>query len=172
MQIPVYLIVAVAENGVIGHDGTMPWRLSTDLKRFKSLTMGKPVVMGRKTWVSLGRPLPGRANIVITRDKNFSADGAIVVHSLSEGLRIGRMEAEKANADAVFVIGGGEIFREAMGLAQKMYVTEIQAKIAGDTYFPVFDPMQWRATFAENVPAGEKDTHASRFVVYERTEHA
>lgn len=169
MQIPVHLIVAVAENGVIGRDGDMPWRLSTDLKRFKALTMGKPIVMGRKTWDSLGRPLPGRANIVITRDHSFSVEGAIVVHSLSEALGIAREHAQKTGAGSVFVIGGGEIFRDALPLAQKIYATKIQASIEGDTYFPAFDPKSWQVIAEEAVPAGEKDSHPTRFVVYERT---
>ena len=129
------LIVAVAENGVIGRDGTMPWRLSTDLKRFKSLTLGHPVIMGRKTWDSLKKPLPERANIVITRDKSFSSEGAIVAHSLSEARQIAQEEAIKAKMDEIFVIGGGAVFKEALPFADRMYVTEILSPVEGDTFF-------------------------------------
>ena len=162
------LIVAVAENGVIGRDGAMPWRLSTDLKRFKSLTLGHPVIMGRKTWDSLKKPLPERANIVITRDKSFSSDGAIVAHSLSEARQIAEEEAVKAKTDEIFVIGGGAIFKEALPFADRMYVTEILSPVGGDTFFPSFNPENWRALSTEMVPSGPKDTFPTRFVVYKR----
>ena len=162
------LIVAVAENGVIGRDGTMPWRLSTDLKRFKSLTLGHPVIMGRKTWDSLKKPLPERANIVITRDKSFSSEGAIVAHSLSEARQLAEEEAIKAKMDEIFVIGGGAIFKEALPFADRMYVTEILSPVEGDTFFPSFNPENWRALSTEIVPEGPKDTFPTRFVVYKR----
>lgn len=162
------LIVAVAENGVIGRDGTMPWRLSTDLKRFKSITVGHPVIMGRKTWDSLKKPLPERANIIITRDKSFSREGAIVAHSFSEARKLAEEEAVKAETDEIFVIGGGAIFKEALPFADRMYVTEILSSVEGDTFFPPFNPENWRALSSEMVPEGPKDTFPTRFVVYER----
>lgn len=162
------LIVAVAENGVIGRDGTMPWRLSTDLKRFKSITVGHPVIMGRKTWDSLKKPLPERANIIITRDKSFSREGAIVAHSFSEARKLAEEEAVKAETDEIFVIGGGAIFKEALPFADRMYVTEILSPVEGDTFFPPFNPENWRALSSEMVPEGLKDTFPTRFVVYER----
>lgn len=162
------LIVAVAENGVIGRDGTMPWRLSTDLKRFKALTIGHPVVMGRKTWDSLKKPLPERANIVITRDKSFAGNGAIVTHSFSEARQIAEAEADKTKTDEIFIIGGGAIFKEFLPFADRMYITEILAAVEGDTFFPTFDPQNWRALSSEMVPEGPKDTFPTRFVVYER----
>ncbi|WLT09813.1 dihydrofolate reductase [Bartonella apihabitans] len=168
MMTTLSLIVAVAENGVIGRDGAMPWRLSTDLKRFKSLTLGHPVIMGRKTWDSLGKPLPEKANIVITRDKAFSGEGAIVAHSLSEARQIAEEEAIKAKTDEIFVIGGGAIFKEALPFADLMYVTEILSPVEGDTFFPSFDPENWRALSTEMVPERPKDTFPTRFVVYKR----
>lgn len=162
------LIVAVAENGVIGRDGTMPWRLSTDLKRFKSITVGHPVIMGRKTWDSLKKPLPERVNIVITRDKSFAIDGAIVAHSFSEARQLAEEEAVKAETDEIFVIGGGAIFKEALPFADHMYVTEILSSVEGDTFFTPFNPENWRVLSGEMVPEGPKDTFPTRFVVYER----
>ena len=162
------LIVAVAENGVIGRDGTMPWRLSTDLKRFKSITVGHPVIMGRKTWDSLKKPLLERANIIITRDKSFSREGAIVAHSFSEARKLAEEEAVKAETDEIFVIGGGAIFKEALPFADRMYVTEILSSVEGDPFFPLFNPENWRALSSEMVPEGPKDTFPTRFVVYER----
>lgn len=165
---PICLIVAVAENGVIGRDGAMPWRLSTDLKRFKSLTMGKPLIMGRKTWDTLKSPLSGRANIIITRDQSFVAEGAIVTHSFSQARLVAEDEAKKRASDFIFVIGGGEIFKQALPFADRMYVTEILAPIDGDTFFPTFNAENWRAVTTEMVPEGPKDTFATRFVIYER----
>lgn len=165
---PISLIVAVAENGVIGREGSMPWRLSTDLKRFKSLTMGKPLIMGRKTWESLKSPLNGRANIVVTRDQSFVAEGAIIAHSFAEARQIAEEEAKNRASDVIFVIGGGEIFKQALPFATRMYVTEIMASIDGDTFFPTFNIEEWRAVTTEMVPQGSKDTFATRFVIFER----
>jgi dihydrofolate reductase len=166
----VAIFAAVAENGVIGRDNGLPWRLSSDLKRFKAVTMGKPVIMGRKTWEGLPRrPLPGRLNIVVTRDSNFGSDEAIVAHSLGEALA--RAEAwarEEAGVDETCVIGGGEIYRQAMALADRLYITHVLAKPDGDTLFPAIDPAIWEQVSAEDHPAGEKDSHAMRFAVYAR----
>lgn len=162
--------VAIAENGVIGRDGGLPWRLSTDLKRFKAATMGKPIVMGRKTWESFPRrPLPGRLNIVATRDQTFRAEGAEVAHSLEEALLLARTKARcMAGADEICVIGGGEIYAQALDLADRLHVTHVKAAIEGDTRFAPIDPEVWRIVSAEEVPAGEKDSHPTRHVVYER----
>ncbi len=163
----VRVVVAVAENGVIGRDGDMPWRLSTDMKRFKATTMGKPVVMGRKTWVSFPkRPLPGRHNIVITRDPAYAAEGASVAASLEAALALARAEG----AEEACVIGGGEIYAAALPLADSLDVTHILAEIDGDTYFPAIDPAIWREASSEDFPPGDKDSHATRHVVYERRE--
>jgi dihydrofolate reductase len=159
------LVVAVAENGVIGRAGGLPWRLSTDLKRFKSITMGKPVIMGRKTWESIGKPLPGRLNVVITRDPDYRAEGARMTGSLDEALAVAQRETE---AEVVCIIGGGEIFREALARADRLHVTYVQAEVEGDAYFPPVDEADWEAVSSEDVPAGEKDVHPTRYVVYER----
>lgn len=167
-MIKLSLIVAVAENGVIGRDGAMPWRLSTDLKRFKSLTIGKPVIMGRKTWESLGRPLPNRLNIVITRDESFLNDNAVIVHSLSQARFEAEENAKQLGEQEIFVIGGGEIFKQALPFAHRMYVTEILDSIEGDTVFPTFDANEWHAIESSFIPKGEKDSHPTRYIVYER----
>lgn len=160
------LVVAIAENGVIGREGGLPWRLSTDMKRFKALTMGKPIIMGRKTWESFPRrPLPGRRNIVITRDAAYRAEGAEVTGSLDEALALAGAGGE---AGEICVIGGGEIYRQALPIADRLHVTHVKAGIDGDTFFPEIDPKTWIAVSAEDVPAGEKDVYATRYVVYER----
>ncbi|WP_077960547.1 dihydrofolate reductase [Ensifer adhaerens] len=162
------IVVAVAVNGVIGRDGDLPWRLSTDLKRFKALTIGKPVIMGRKTWASLGRPLPGRLNIVITRNADFAAEGASVVPSLAAAIALATAGAEAAGADEICVIGGGEIYRQSIALADILHVTEVQATVDGDTRFPDIDPERFEKVFEEDLPQGEKDSHAMHFVTYKR----
>jgi dihydrofolate reductase len=167
---PVGIYVAIADNGVIGRAGGLPWRLSSDMKRFKAGTMGKPIVMGRKTWESFPRkPLPGRQNIVITRDRSFAAEGAEIVHSLEEALVLaGRRSGDMALADEVCIIGGGEIYAKALPLADRLHVTHVLAAIEGDAYFPPIDPRQWRIVSEQPFAAGEKDSHATRYTVYER----
>lgn len=167
MDVAIY--VAIAENGVIGRDGGLPWRLSTDLKRFKADTMGKPIIMGRKTYEGIGRPLPGRLNIVVTRDKDWRADGIEVVHSLDEAIKLAKARAHgTAGADEVCIIGGGQIYAQALPLADRLHVTHILAGVDGDAHFPPIDPKLWRVVQAEDIPAGEKDSHATRYTVYER----
>lgn len=136
MKLAIY--VAIAENGVIGREGGLPWRLSTDLKRFKADTMGKPIVVGRKTWESFPRrPLPGRLNIVVTRDKQFRAEGAEVVGSLADAITLATARARcMVGADEICVVGGGEIYREALPMADRLHVTHVLAEIDGDTRFP------------------------------------
>ena len=161
--------VAIAENGVIGRDGGLPWRLSTDLRRFKAETMGKPVVMGRKTYEGIGRPLPGRLNIVVTRDRLWRAAGVEVAHSLDDALRLAKARARcMAGVDEVCIIGGGQIYAQALPLADRLYVTHVLAEPEGDAHFPPIEPAAWRLVRSEEVPAGEKDSHATRHSVYER----
>jgi dihydrofolate reductase len=162
------LVVAVTRNHVIGRDGGLPWRLSTDLKRFKALTVGKPVVMGRVCYDSIGRPLPGRPNIVITRNREFAPEGVIVVHSFEEALDRAAVEARALGVDEIAVIGGGVVYREAMERATILHVTHIEAEIDGDTIFPAIDPAIWGAGPTERVPMGEKDDYPTRFVTYRR----
>jgi dihydrofolate reductase len=162
------LIVAMAENNVIGRDNGLPWKVSSDLKRFKALTIGKPVILGRKCFESIGRPLPGRPNIVVTRSPDFAADGIIVVHTLDNAFDRAEDEAKAMGVDEICVIGGGEIYRQAMQDADILHVTYILAEIEGDTYFPAIDPETWEADAPEEVPKGEKDDFASRFVSYRR----
>ena len=154
------LIAAVARNGVIGKDNALPWRLPEDLKRFKALTIGHPIVMGRKTWESLGRPLPGRSNIVITRDKNYLVEGATVVHSVEAALETAQ------DATEVFVIGGAEIFTITLPHANCLQLTELDADFEGDVRFPAFDRSQWRTTFRETHTGADGLAYA--FVTYER----
>lgn len=164
----IVLVVAVASNGVIGRDGDLPWRLPSDLKRFKQLTLGKPVVMGRRTWDSIGRPLPGRPNIVITRDPAFSAPGAQVVASLDDALAAARREAETLGVDEICVIGGGQIYAQVFDRADILHVTHVDADVEGDTRFPDIDPASFEKVVEEEIPRGEKDSHAMRFVTWRR----
>ena len=134
----VSLIVAMAQNGVIGRDNALPWRLPEDLKRFKAFTLGKTILMGRKTYESIGRPLPGRANLVLTRDRNWIAAGVTVVHSVEQAL------TQAAPGKELVVIGGAEIYRLALPLVSTMYLTEIQRECSGDAHFPDFAEADWR----------------------------
>ncbi|WP_375703527.1 dihydrofolate reductase [Bartonella sp. AD13SXNS] len=168
MMISICFIAAVAENGVIGREGAMPWHLSTDLQRFKALTLGKPIIMGRKTWDSLGRPLPGRTNIVVTRDYTFNAEGAVVAHSLSQACSLATSVASQNDVKEIFIIGGGEIFQQGLPMADKIFLTEVLASIEGDSFFPVFDKEKWTIVQTQDIPKGDKDSHPTRFVVYER----
>ncbi len=164
----IVLVVAVARNGVIGRDGDLPWRLPSDLKRFKQLTIGRPVLMGRKTWESIGRPLPGRPNIVVTRDAAFSAPGAEVVSSLDEGLAAARREAKALGVDEVCVIGGGQIYAQVFDRADILHVTHVEADVEGDARFPAIDPAVFEKVAEEPIPQGEKDSHAMHFVTWRR----
>jgi dihydrofolate reductase len=151
------LVVAIAKNGVIGRDGTLPWRLSSDLKRFKAATIGKPVLMGRKTWESLPRrPLPGRPNLVLSRDPNFRAEGGWNFTRLDALIAAGRAMAEEANVDEVCVIGGSHLFEATLPLAERIVLTEVNLEPAGDTRFNI-DRAQWREISHENVAAGPND---------------
>lgn len=157
------LVVAVARNGVIGRDGGLPWHISSDLKRFKEITMGKPVIMGRKTWESLPRkPLPGRRNIVITRRKDFLAEGATVVATPEGAL------AAAAGAEEVAVIGGGEIYNLFMAHADRIYLTEVDLDVDGDTHFPAIDPRHWREVAREVHDRGPKDSASFTLRILDR----
>ncbi len=161
------LIVAVADNGVIGKDNALPWHLPGDLKYFKATTMGTPIVMGRQTFESLSRPLPGRPNIVVSRTPDFRAEGAIVVSSIDEALARGTHLAADLGVDDVMVIGGAALFAHALPLAQRLYYTEVHATPDGDVFFPAFDRTQWQETGRTPVAASET-APAHDFVVLER----
>ena len=168
----VLLIAAVAANGVIGDGTGMPWRLSSDMKRFRALTMGKPVVVGRKTFETFGKPLPGRTNIVVSRRRDYRPEGVVVAGSLEAALARAIEVAQAARGDEVMVIGGGEIYAAAMARADCLYITHVTAEPPGNTYFPHIDPALWRVVSREPVPAGDKDSAATVFTVYERSEKA
>ena len=144
-----YLIAAVAANGVIGADGALPWQLPEDLKHFKRMTQGHAVIMGRRTWESIGRPLPGRRNVVVTRQSAFAAPGASVAASLQDALALCR------DQDVVFVIGGAELYRAALPLADGLLLTEIQRDFDGDTRFPEYDRSRWRQAERERHVAAD-----------------
>jgi dihydrofolate reductase len=163
----IVLVAGVAENGVIGRDGTMPWRLKSDMRHFRAMTLGKPVVMGRKTYLSLSiRPLPGRTNIIITRDASFTAAGALVATSLDAALDAARGDAMRRGVNEVAVIGGADVYAQAMPLADRLEITEIKLKPEGDTRFPAIDPAVWREASRTPHPAGEGDDGAYDFVTY------
>lgn len=166
--IRIALFVAIAENGVIGRDGGLPWRLSTDLKLFRQHTMGKPLIMGRRTFASLGKPLDGRDNIVITRAREFAAAGAIVVHALEDALARARDLAERRGTDEIVVIGGGTIYGQALPLANRIYVTRVSAAVAGDVTFPPIDWSKWATSSSQVYDAGPRDAHGFTFSVMER----
>jgi dihydrofolate reductase len=156
------IIVAVAENGVIGSDNRLPWHLPDDLKRFKALSLGKPIVMGRRTFESIGRPLPGRTNIVVSRQPGLAIEGAIVVPSLDAAL-----EATGA-APEVVVIGGAEIFRLALPRTDTIHLTRVHASVAGNVHFPELDPANWREAAVEHHAADERHQYAFSFVTLQR----
>jgi dihydrofolate reductase len=163
------LVVARARNGVIGREGGLPWRLKSDLALFKATTLGKPVIMGRKTWDSLPRkPLPGRLNLVLSRDGTFEPLGAVVCQSFEEALEIGREQAREDGADEVCVIGGTALFELALPRARRLYLTEVEAEPEGDAQFPGFDEAGWREVRREPHAAGEGDDHPFVFRVLER----
>jgi dihydrofolate reductase len=158
----VSLVVAATENDVIGRDNDMPWHLPDDLKYFKARTMGKPMLMGRKTFESIGKPLPGRTSLVLTRDPSWSVEGVVVVRSLDEALAWAR------NAPELCAIGGAEIFRLVLPLARRLFLTRIHATIPGDTFFPKIDPAEWREVERTEHPADERHAYAMSFLTLDR----
>ncbi len=149
------LVYAQSRNGIIGADGGLPWRLPSDLRRFKEMTLGKPIIMGRKTWEGLPkRPLPGRMNIVVTRQKTFAAEGAVVVDSVTAAI------SAAGNVPEICVIGGGEIYRMFLPLADRIYLSEVDVDVVGDTKAPVLNAAEWREIFAIPAQRGENDSAA------------
>jgi dihydrofolate reductase len=166
--IAVILVVAAGENGVIGCDNALPWRIKSDMKFFKSVTMNKPVVMGRKTYASIGKALPGRTNIVITRQPDFAAPGVVVAPGIDRALAVARGDALRRGADAIAVIGGTEIFEQTMARADRIILTLVHAEPRGDTYFPAVDPAIWREAERLPQPKGQDDEYDFTIVRYER----
>lgn len=164
----IVLLVAVAENGVIGAGGAIPWRLKADQQRLKTMTMGKPVVMGRKTFVSLRRPLPGRTNIVVTRDPFYRAEGAVVTTSFDAARAVATGDALRRFATEIAVIGGAEIYAQWMGIADRLEITEVHARPEGDTYFTAIDPAAWEEVARVRNPAGPDDSADYSYVTYRR----
>ena len=163
------LVVARARNGVIGRDGGLPWRLRSDLQRFKAVTLSKPCIMGRKTWDSLPlKPLPGRLNLVLSKDESFEPKGALACLTLDEAIEIAREQAVDDGVGEVCVIGGAGLFAATLPRARRLYLTEVEAEPEGDVLFPPFDETAWTEVSCEAVPAGEKDDHAFAFRVLER----
>jgi dihydrofolate reductase len=165
------LIVAVADNGVIGARGALPWRLKSDMQRLKALTIGKPVVMGRKTFASIGRPLPGRTNIVVTRDANFRARGVAVTNSFTGARAVALGDALRRRATDIAVIGGAEIYQQWMDMADRLEITEVHARPEGDTYFAAIDAATWEEVARVRNPAGPDDSADFSYVTYRRRRH-
>lgn len=158
------IIVATANNGVIGKDGTLPWRLPADLAHFKDVTMGHPIIMGRNTYESIGRPLPGRTNIVITRNPDFAAEGCVIAGSLDEAFKKAEISE---GSDEIFIIGGELVYIAALPLAQRIFLTKINADIAGDKFFK-FDRTEWQQKSAEHHKADELNPYNYEFAVLEK----
>lgn len=156
------LVAALARNGVIGRDNQLPWRLPADLQHFKQLTMGKPIVMGRRTWASLGRPLPGRRNIVVTRDSAFHCEGCVVAHSIDEAL------AAAAGSEEVMIIGGAELYAQTLPRADRLYLTQVMADVEGDVYFPGVDAADWVEVERRFCKADGRNEYDCEFVVLDR----
>lgn len=160
----VSFVVAAASNNAIGKDGVMPWHLPNDMKYFKNITWGMPVIMGRKTFESLGKPLKGRKNIVVTRQRGYQADGSVVVASIEDAMFVAR----ETDAREVMVIGGGEIYRAFFEKAKRVYLTRVEAEPEADTFFPSLDPALWRLISQKNYEADEKNKYNHSFQVWEK----
>jgi dihydrofolate reductase len=162
------LVAAVARNGVIGLDQGLPWRLSSDMKRYKALTWGKPMVMGRKTYLTIARALPGRETIVVTRDPGFAAPGVLVAHDLEAALELAAKRANVMGASEIIVAGGGEVYAQTIARAERLFITEVALDVNGETRFPPIDPSRWREVSRENGERGPRDEADFAFVEYER----
>jgi dihydrofolate reductase len=164
--IPIALVAAVARNGVIGAGNRLIWKLSTDLKRFRALTWGKPLVMGRKSFESIGRPLPGRETIVVTRDPGLAPDGVRIAHDVDAALSLAEEVAREMNAGEIIVAGGGEIYRQTIDRVDRLFITEVDLAPEGDVYFPAIDPARWREASRERGVRGDRDEADFMFVGY------
>jgi dihydrofolate reductase len=167
-RIPIILVAAVADNGVIGQEGGLPWRLKSDMAHFRAVTMGKPVVMGRKTYTSIGRPLKGRTNIVVSRDRSFAVPGVLVAASLAAAVDVARGDALRRYTDAIAVIGGADLYAQCMGLADRLLVTHVHLRPTGETRFPAIDAATWQAAGQTEHAAGPGDDASFTLVEYVR----
>jgi dihydrofolate reductase len=167
-DIGLVLVAAVAENGVIGRDGRLPWRLRSDLKHFRDLTLGHPVVMGRKTYDAIGKPLAGRTNIVVTRDPAFAAHGVVTAPGLDAALEVAHGDALRRGVAEIMIIGGAELYGQTIARAVRLEITRVRARPAGDSVFPQIDPVHWRELGRREHPAGPDDDAAFTMLVYER----
>lgn len=165
---PLAIVVAIARNGVIGGDNRLLWKLRSDMLHFRAITMGKPMIMGRRTWDSIGRPLPGRESIVVTRDTAFKAEGAHVVHDIASAVSLAQERARAMNAAEIVLAGGGELYRQMLDQCDVLHVTEVDLAPEGDATFPAIDPAQWRQVSREAHEAGQGDEAAFAFVTYMR----
>lgn len=170
--IPLVVVVAVAENGVIGRDNALPWRLKSDLQHFRALTLGRPILMGRKTFLSIGRPLPQRTNIVVSRDPHFAAPGVVAARDLEAALAVARADALRRGADSIAVIGGADIFRRVLPRAARLELTRVHARPEGDVMFAEPDWSAWRETGRSAHAAGPGDSAPFTFIHYERAPEA
>ncbi|KFC66343.1 Dihydrofolate reductase [Devosia sp. LC5] len=168
MSIRIAMIAGVAENGVIGSEQTIPWRIPSDFAFFKRMTMGKPMIMGRKQYETVGKPLPGRTNIVVTRQEGYQPEGVVVVSSVDAALQKAREIAEKDGVDEIMIIGGGDIYAQLMGVADRLYISHIALSPEGDIRFPAINPAEWAIVDEPEVTPMEKDQAGYRVKVYER----
>ena len=168
VRLDIIIVAAVAENGVIGRGNALPWRLKSDMAHFRQLTMGKPVVLGRKTYQSIGKPLSGRTTIVISRDASLNAPGIVVAPNLATALETARGDAFRRNAEAIVVAGGADIYVQTLPLATRLVITEVRKRVDGDTRFPAIDSKLWRETARSAQKPGPDDEAEFAFVTYER----
>ncbi len=168
MSASIAMIAAIGENSVIGADGAIPWRLPTDFAHFKRMTLGKPLIMGRKTHETIGRPLPGRTTLVVTRQTGYAPEGVLVCHSLEAALELGQAIAARDGVDEVMIGGGAEIYREAMPRADRLYITHVAVAPEGDARFPPIDPVHWEIAQRHDISRGEKDNADFTVLTYAR----
>ncbi|MCI5046636.1 MAG: dihydrofolate reductase [Aquisalinus sp.] len=168
-NLPIALVVAAARNNTIGREGNLPWRLSDDLQWFKKVTTGKPVMMGRKTFESIGKPLPNRDNIVITRNHSFAHDDVTVATSLEDAIAIAEAFALARGSEEICIIGGGTIYADALALAAKIYLTRVDADVDGDTYFPVLAEDEWQTEEVSRITRNDKNNHNARMLILTRS---
>ena len=164
----IVLVAAIGQNNVIGYAGQLPWRLKSDLRHFRQVTLNRPVIMGRKTYESIGKPLKGRTNIVLTRDLGLIAPGTVLAISLEAALAIARQDAAKRGVDEIMVIGGSDVFADTMARADRLEITHVHAAPEGDSFFPPIDPAVWREVSRQEYPAGPDDSASFAVAAYLR----